>query len=106
MRKILFFMLISLDGYFEGPERDIDWHNVDSEFNDFAIEQLDSVDTLLFGRVPYKLLDELRVMISPVVLRAGKTLFEGIQERQALKLLKTHLFNSGNILLHYEPILP
>jgi dihydrofolate reductase len=49
-------MATSLDGYFEGPDRDINWHYVDDEFNDFAIEQLESVDTLLFGRVTYELM--------------------------------------------------
>ena len=56
MRKLLFFMAISLDGYFEGPGQDITWHRVDDEFNDFAIEQINSVDTLLFGRVTYELM--------------------------------------------------
>jgi dihydrofolate reductase len=56
MRKVLFFMLTSLDGYFEGPDHDISWHNVDEEFNEFAINQLNSVDTLLFGRVTYELM--------------------------------------------------
>ena len=56
LRKILFFMLTTLDGYFEGPERDITWHNVDAEFNEFAIEQLNSVDALLFGRATYELM--------------------------------------------------
>jgi dihydrofolate reductase len=48
--------MITLDGYFEGPGREISWHNVDKEFNDFAIDQLRSVDTLLFGRVTYALM--------------------------------------------------
>ncbi len=56
MRKVIFFMLTTLDGFFEGPNREIDWHNVDEEFNEFAIEQLNSVDTLLFGRVTYELM--------------------------------------------------
>lgn len=56
MRKIIFFMLTTLDGYFEGPGRDINWHNVDAEFNEFGIEQINSVDTLLFGRVTYELM--------------------------------------------------
>ena len=54
MRNVLFFMLVSLDGYFEGPDGGIDWHRVDEEFNDFAIEQLDTVGTILFGRVTYQ----------------------------------------------------
>ncbi len=56
MRRLLFFMLVSLDGYFEGPNHDIGWHAVDEEFNDFAIRQLESVDLLLFGRVTYELM--------------------------------------------------
>lgn len=48
--------MITLDGYFEGPNRDISWHNVDEEFNDFAIQQLNETDLLLFGRVTYELM--------------------------------------------------
>jgi dihydrofolate reductase len=48
--------MVTLDGYFEGPNQDINWHRVDEEFNEFAIEQTSSVDTLLFGRVTYELM--------------------------------------------------
>jgi dihydrofolate reductase len=58
MRKVIFQMMISLDGYFEGPERDISWHNVDEEFNNYAIDLLNNVDTLLFGRITYQLMAE------------------------------------------------
>jgi dihydrofolate reductase len=56
MRKLLLFMMVSLDGYFEGPDHDISWHNVDAEFNEFAIQQLDEIDTILFGRRTYELM--------------------------------------------------
>jgi dihydrofolate reductase len=56
MRRVFVFNLVSLDGYFEGPNREIDWHNVDAEFNEYAIDMLNSVDTLLFGRVTYELM--------------------------------------------------
>jgi dihydrofolate reductase len=56
MRKIIFQNMISLDGYFEGPNRELDWHLVDAEFNDYAAGLLDSLDTLLFGRVTYELM--------------------------------------------------
>jgi dihydrofolate reductase len=49
-------MMVTLDGFFEGPNGEIDWHNVDQEFNELAIEQLDSVDILLFGRKTYELM--------------------------------------------------
>jgi len=58
MRKLILFMLTSLDGYYEGPGHSIDWHNVDAEFNEFAIAQLNSVDMLIFGRVTYELMAE------------------------------------------------
>jgi dihydrofolate reductase len=48
--------MVTLDGFFEGPNHDINWHNVDAEFNEFAIEQTSAVDTLLFGRVTYQLM--------------------------------------------------
>ena len=56
MRRLFVFNLVTLDGYFEGPNRDISWHNVDAEFNEYAIDMLSSVDTLLFGRVTYELM--------------------------------------------------
>jgi dihydrofolate reductase len=56
MRKIFLSMMVTLDGYFEGPNREIDWHVVGNEFNDFASSQLDSVDTILFGRVTYQMM--------------------------------------------------
>src|SRR3989475_957214 len=51
-------MMVSLDGYFEGPNRDLSWHVVDQEFNRFAVEQLRQIGTLLFGRVTYHLFED------------------------------------------------
>ena len=48
--------MVSLDGYTEGPNGELDWHNVDEEFNDYAITFLHSVDTLLFGRKTYEMM--------------------------------------------------
>ena len=56
MRKLLFFNMSTLDGFFEDQNRKIDWHVVDEAFNALAIEQLDSVDVILFGRVTYQLM--------------------------------------------------
>ena len=183
MRKVIFFNLTSLDGYFEGPDRDINWHIVDDEFNEFAIQQTGEFGALLFGRVTYELmasywptedakrnapaiteimnrlpkivfsktlkkvewentrlvnenfveaisklkqeagkdiavfgssdlavtllehglLDELRIMVNPILLGEGKPIFQGIKTQLGLKLLKTRTFKSGNILLYYEP---
>ncbi len=47
---------MTLDGFFAGPAGELDWHRVDDEFFSFAVEQLDSVDTLVFGRVTYQMM--------------------------------------------------
>lgn len=57
MRKIHLFVMLSLDGYFEGPDHDLSWHNVDDEFNRFAIEQLRETGLIIFGRRTYQLME-------------------------------------------------
>jgi dihydrofolate reductase len=55
MRKLYMFNFVTLDGFFEGTNKwDLSWHNVDEEFQEYAIGQLDATDTLLFGRVTYE----------------------------------------------------
>ncbi|HYK08989.1 MAG TPA: dihydrofolate reductase family protein [Candidatus Eisenbacteria bacterium] len=186
-RKLFLFMMVSLDGYIEGPNHDLSWHNVDSEFNDYAIEQTKNVGTLLFGHTTYDvmkdywptvnareddpvvanlmnttpkivfsrslekveeteywknvrlmkdvvteeiqklkeesskdiavygsnnlcvtllemgLLDELRIMVNPVVIGSGTPLFKGIKSKLSLQLLGTKEFKNGNVLLIYKP---
>lgn len=183
MRKVILFNMISLDGYFEGPDHDINRHNVDEEFDQFAIEQVKTADALIFGRVTYQLMadfwptpyaletdpviaermnalpkfvfsktldqvewnntrlvkgdaavevsklkqqpghslfifgsadlaatliqngliDEFRVMVNPVVIGSGTSLFKDIQGLLHLDLTKTRTFQNGNVLLYYVP---
>jgi len=186
MRKIFLFMMVSLDGYFEGPDHDLSWHHVDAEFNDFAQAQMKEADTILFGRRTYQLmesfwpskdgleadpevahlmnetskvvvsssletvtetkiwkhvrlinanvedeitklknekgadiillassnlcvsllewglLDEVRIMINPIVIGKGTPLFQGIKEKISLELVKERTFGNGNVLLTYH----
>lgn len=178
-------MMVSLDGFFEGENHDLSWHNVDAEFNTFAAKQLHEVDTILFGRRTYQLmesfwpsgqglqgdpvvanlmnntekivfsktlesvhetdvwkhvrlvkenvkeeierlknttgkdiavlgssnlcvtllelgiLDEIRLMVNPVVLGKGTPLFHGIQQKYTFSLQESRQFANGNILLTY-----
>ncbi len=185
MRNIIWFNMVTLDGFFEGPNREIDWHNVDKEFNEFAEQQLDSLDVLLFGRVTYEmmasywptetaitsdpiiaekmnskakivfsttlekadwnntqlikeniiketsrlkqktgrdmaifgsanlahslletgLIDEIRMMVNPIILRDGHPMFENGQEKLHLKLVNSRTFGNGNVLLIYQPVI-
>jgi dihydrofolate reductase len=55
MRKLIVFNLITLDGYFAGVDGNIDWHNVDQEFNDFAVKQTAEFGTIIFGKTTYEM---------------------------------------------------
>ncbi len=184
MRTVYSFIGVTLDGFYEGPNQEFHWPNVDEEFNRFSASQLNDADTLLFGRVTYQLmagywptqaaqeedpivtekmngmskivfsatleeaewnntrlvkenvadelsklkqqsgkdlailgspnltariiqmglLDELRIMVNPVALGNGKSLFRSMNDELSLKLLQTRIFNSGNVLLTYQPL--
>jgi dihydrofolate reductase len=56
MGKVIVSNLVSLDGFFEGPNKGLDWHVVDEEFFTYAKEMLRDADTLVFGRVTYELM--------------------------------------------------
>ena len=183
MRTLASFILTSLDGFYEGPNGELDWPIVDEEFNDFAIRQLDEADTLGFGRATYEhmaahwptdqaqandpaitsrmntkpklvfstvleragwanttiivgeaveqieklkttpggellllgsahltahlaaagVLDELRIMVCPIAIGQGRSLFEGLKDRLALRTAHVKQFKGGNVLLTYRP---
>jgi dihydrofolate reductase len=184
MRKAIMFNLITIDGFFEGPNKwDIGWHQVDQEFNEFSIDQLGHAGGLIFGRVTYqgmvsywpgptaiqndpqvaglmnsipkyvfsktletvdwnnthlikgdavdelkklkqqsgndlfifgsanlssiftrnRLIDEYRLIVNPVVLGKGGSVFDGLQETLKLKLVNVKTFGNGNVLLYYQP---
>lgn len=181
MRKLISFMVTTLDGYYEGPNGEFDWPNVDEEFFEFSNQQDAYIDTLLFGRTTYEgmasywstategdpeviefmntvakvvvsstldkaewsnstlvsgdlaeavtalkqqpgkeigifgspkltasllqlgLVDELRVMVHPILLGAGTSLFSTLGRRLPLQLRRTTTFSSGNVLMVYRP---
>ncbi|MGI8952692.1 MAG: dihydrofolate reductase family protein [Chitinophagaceae bacterium] len=182
MRKIIVSNFISLDGYFEGQNNELDWFVVGEEFFDFARKQLvDEVDTILFGRITYQmmasywpdakdndpvitdkmnaltkivfsktldkvewnnsklikgnikeeinklkqqpgknivifgsgeivtaltdlgLIDEYRIILNPVVLGNGNSLFKGVDKKLNLKLTNTKTLGTGTVILYYQP---
>jgi dihydrofolate reductase len=48
-----------------------------------------------------RLIDEYHVVVNPVVLGQGRTLFEGLTNRLNLKLASTRTFQNGNVVLVY-----
>ena len=183
MRILYAFVVMTVDGFYEGPDGEFDWPNVDEEFNQFAVANLNDTGLIIFGRVTYEgmagywpteaalqedpiiaplmndipkavvsstlekaiwnnsilirgdvaneianlksqpgrsigifgspnltfsliemgLVDELRLMIHPVALGSGKSLFTTMRGRLTFDLLRTTTFESGNILLAYRP---
>lgn len=74
------------------------------------LKQQPGKDLAIFGSsdlavslIQMGLVDELRIMVNPVVLGNGKPLFKGINDKLNLRLLRTRSFSSGNVLLHYQP---
>jgi dihydrofolate reductase len=183
MRKIIFMMQVSLDGYFEGPDRDISWHMVDGELHRHFNDELRKMGGFLDGRVTHELMagfwptadadpssplemvefsgiwrdmpkivysttlddagwnttvmrdvvveevtelkeqpggdlalggaglaatfrrlgliDEYRIYVHPVLIGRGKPLFEPVDATTALRLLESHRFGNGVVLLRY-----
>ncbi|MFJ3495562.1 dihydrofolate reductase family protein [Streptomyces sp. NPDC086091] len=56
MRPIVLTMSVSLDGWIEGPGRDISWHRVDDEVHQHFNDSLREVDAFLSGRVTHELM--------------------------------------------------
>lgn len=50
------------------------------------------------------LIDEYRIVLNPLAVGGGRTLFEGVKRRLPMKLTKSRAFGNGNIVLSYEPV--
>lgn len=180
MRSLMWQMMISLDGRFEGKDGALDWHVVDAEFTDYVEEMLAATATILFGRRTYEglagywptattreaprmnelpkvvfsrslqraewshsrivrhdpvteiewlrreegdgglslfgsshlagqllkagLIDEVRLLLCPVILGGGRSLLEGLEDRYSLRLEATRQLGSGVLILSYSPV--
>lgn len=49
------------------------------------------------------LIDEFQIVVNPVVLGAGRTMFEGVKDKLTMKRTNTRTFSNGNVVLSYEP---
>lgn len=56
MRKMVLTSNVSLDGYIEGPNRELDWHSVDDEMHYHFNAYLGAMSVFVMGRVMYELM--------------------------------------------------
>ena len=47
------------------------------------------------------LVDEYQLLVCPVILGEGRTMFEGVERRPALRLMETRAFANGRVFLRY-----
>lgn len=181
MRKLFWQMNVTLDGFMEGPNRELtytaEFH--DPDFDRYASEMLASIGGMLLGRVTYELfagywpsakgpdadrmnqlpkvvfsrtlkkldwgnsklvngnigeevtrlkqqpgkdlalfgsanlaatliqlglIDEYRILVTPVILGVGTPMFKDIESTFKLKLLKATTWSSGTVALWYRRI--
>ena len=97
-------------------DRPLDWQNSErvGAIEDLrAIKQGDGPDIVIQGSstlypqlLEAGLLDELTLMISPVVLGEGKRLFGGDTPPRTLKMTEHYVSDGGNIVATYQPAGP
>jgi len=182
MRKVVVWNLVTLDGFFEGAEKELDWFVVNEEFINESRDMFKEFDTILFGRKTYQmmekywptaedndptithhmnklskivfsktleevswnnsrlineniteevhemkklpgkdmvifgsgeivsaltkahLIDEFRIILNPVILGEGNTMFKNIKEKINLILKKVQTLKSGVAILYYTKI--
>jgi dihydrofolate reductase len=56
MRKIILMMSVSLDGFFEGLDRDISWHLVNDELLRHLNERFRTMGAFMSGRITHELM--------------------------------------------------
>jgi dihydrofolate reductase len=95
---------------------DAGWHNTTVLRGDLvsavrALKQSDGPDVVILGSgsivaqlAPAKLLDEYQLVVKPIVLGGGRSMFDGLPAPIPLKPTRTRTFGNGNVLLAYEPV--
>jgi dihydrofolate reductase len=100
---------------FSSTLKTVDWDNTTLAKGDASdvvrqLKQKPGKDLAVFGSAKLTisllengLVDELRVMVNPILLGGGVSLFRGLQARVPLTLVRTTTFSGGNVLLTYRP---
>jgi dihydrofolate reductase len=60
--------------------------------------------SLVAQLAPHGVIDEYQLILNPTALGAGRTLFDGVNERLNLKLTNSRVFKNGKVFLAYAPV--
>jgi dihydrofolate reductase len=60
--------------------------------------------TLVDQLTDEKLIDEYQIMEHPVIIAGGTPIFSGVKNKHELKLIETKNFDSGVVLITYQPV--
>lgn len=105
MRKIVFSRTLEA----------VEWHNSTllheiTPDNIAALKHESGTNIVIYGSASIinaltalGLIDEYQLLVHPVVLGSGKRLFQEGSDRTDLKLVETRMFDSGVVLLTYQP---
>ena len=92
-----------------------DWNNTRVLHGDPAgeirrLKQEPGKDMVIFGSgtiiaqlAPEGLIDEYQLIVKPVVIGKGRSLFEGVEGQLELKRIRERSFKNGRVLLCYQP---
>jgi dihydrofolate reductase len=58
--------------------------------------------TLVSSLMNLCLIDEIQLLVNPLILGGGKALFKDVKDRQTLKLVQAKLLKSGKVSLIYS----
>jgi dihydrofolate reductase len=90
MRRVIALSFLSLDGVMESPDK---WHFADEgEQQPGKNIAISGSATLVRSLLREGLLDELRLMVHPIVVASGGRLFEDGGDQEALELLDSRTF--------------
>ena len=56
MGKVIYGMFVSLDGFIEGPNKELGWHIVDEELHTYVNDQERALGAFLYGRRMYEVM--------------------------------------------------
>ncbi|MBS1600558.1 MAG: dihydrofolate reductase family protein [Bacteroidetes bacterium] len=56
MRKIIWLMHVSLDGYVAGPNGEMNWIIYDEELRNYVSNKLKTINTVMYGRITYEMM--------------------------------------------------